>query len=112
VLTPYGDISLCYEVFRREHPLYKHMVIGKVTEEVSFDRDKLGSTTCRLPRECETCFARGNCAGGCLARRQASNPLGKKSFRIKCRITREILRQEIITILREHQAKWYLFKPS
>ena len=49
--------------------------------------------------QCQGCFAEFNCSGGCISKKVIKDEIIEESVKIKCEITKEILLDEIITVL-------------
>ena len=66
-----GTISSCFQVSRADHPLAEKWAFGGITPQgCAFDVGRLEGITASgvdSLRECDDCFARFHCAGGCIA---------------------------------------------
>ncbi len=70
VVTQDGDVTTCFEVFGKDHPLSKRFFVGAYVENEKFifnekKRDeRFGHTLEQIPY-CESCFCKWHCAGDC-----------------------------------------------
>ena len=101
-VMPDGSISSCTRVTRVDDPLAKIFFIGEVTEDtVAIDIKKVSALrqlSTYSFAECENCFARFICAGGCYADRQTEGLLYES-----CYITREVIWSKLLQLVREFQ---------
>lgn len=93
-IMPDGSISSCTRVTRVDEPLAKTFFIGKVTQDSVFiDLTKvsqLRKLNVYSFTECNNCFARFVCAGGCHTDR-----LARGITEESCYITREVIWSQI-----------------
>lgn len=92
IVTPQGMITGCY----REHDPKREFLMGKIGEEISFD---LPLESYSLP-ECEDCFAKYVCGGGCLWRNMYRNNNPYKINEQICKIKKELLALAIHSLYR------------
>jgi len=93
-----GDITLCVEVQDNRHPYSPNAVIGKIdpsTKRIDFNhgkyRDTLNSESAEPSDDCNSCFARFSCGGGCPVKHfYASGCAGVDAYR--CALTQGIMR--------------------
>lgn len=96
-LCPNGDITICYCTASEKDPNFENRLFGKVNETgVIFDLEKFA----RISREnvytaekCNYCFAKFNCAGGCML---PNDRYSEPYLDELCRFNREFLRRELI----------------
>lgn len=103
VVTPEGQISLCYEVFDKSHPLFSSFVT-----DLSSSMESV-SNPCKINYRCHGCFALDNCGGGCLSRHMSKSENAIRALDEKCSITREILRDEVVSTLESSFSEYVLF---
>lgn len=103
VVTPFNDISTCYECFDNKDQSQSLFIIGKVENGiVHIYDDKINSLhkTCLLLRnECSNCYAQAFCNGSCLSKRYKSFVENGNSYSIvanKCKITRRIITDKLV----------------
>jgi radical SAM protein with 4Fe4S-binding SPASM domain len=93
-LTPGGSISICHTIAAPSDTGYEACVYGKAeNDRLTFDTEKftrLMSDDLHAHPECNDCFARWNCGGGCLMVRTR---LDKASLDAHCNFTREFTRR-------------------
>ena len=71
-LTPEGTITICHRVSSPLDPHYQSCIYGKINNanQVEFDYEKyallINSDTIDTNPDCETCFVKWNCGGGCM----------------------------------------------
>lgn len=97
-VMPDGHVSSCTRVTRADEALAKMFFIGEVTEEGVFVDPEKVSILRQLNvysfAECDNCFARFVCAGGCHADR-LTGELSEES----CYITREVVWSKILRLV-------------
>lgn len=98
VVTPFDDISTCYECFDVADKSQSLFIIGKIQNgkvEIYDDKVHLLNETClKLRNECSNCYAQTFCNGSCLSKRYKSFIEEKNShFMVanKCKITKKII---------------------
>jgi radical SAM protein with 4Fe4S-binding SPASM domain len=93
-LTPGGSISICHTIAAPSDTGYEACVYGKTdNDRLTFDIEKftrLMNDDLHAHPECNDCFARWNCGGGCLMVRTR---LDKASLDAHCNFTREFTRR-------------------
>lgn len=100
VLTPSGDISVCYEVFQPDHPLTKDFFVGSASGgRVVIDPQAVARAQGNVPSECSHCIAVAHCGGGCRARRLSASPESIRSQAVKCAISAELIRRQLAELL-------------
>jgi uncharacterized protein len=94
---PDGMVSACHRYSRPDHDNFELFRYGKFDgERFVFDLDQLNrirGINVHTFRQCDTCFARWNCAGGCLSARTAGGV--PQSEGPLCHLTRELLKATI-----------------
>lgn len=97
-VMPDGHVSSCTRVTRADEALAEMFFVGEVSEDGVFvDHEKvsiLRQLNVYSFVECENCFARFVCAGGCHADRQMGE-LSEES----CYITREVVWSKILRLV-------------
>lgn len=89
-LTPTGDIVCCHRVSSKNDSLFNDFIIGHADiNGVALDWNKIHNMNINKSSfpECNNCFAKYNCAGGCLSER-LSVP---KIHTAKCYFTKKML---------------------
>ncbi|MGM0501856.1 MAG: radical SAM protein [Bacillota bacterium] len=120
VLTPKGEVSLCYEVFTKEHDKADLFIVGEVNgERVEINKHKLEqlkSSATAERNKCNNCFAHYHCGGGCLLKRSFSKARStEKSVKNKCQINKQLLLKKFKQSIRRKHLKVnsiYSFKLS
>lgn len=95
---PDGMISACHRYSRPDHDNADTFRYGSFDGSgFTFDMDRLNRVrgiNVHTFRQCDTCFARWNCAGGCLSARMGEGvPLSEGPL---CHLTREVLKTTIL----------------
>ena len=107
VLTPSGTISSCARVSSPREAQYHNYIYGDITDgKVRFDNnsfsDIINSHNIYTSEECEGCFAKWNCGGGCrLFHDSFSNDFEK----VRCNFLKKALRLELANILADRFEK-------
>lgn len=100
--TPDGTIVSCHRVSSPRDSEYERFKIGTFSEEdVSVEHDKLAminQLSVHAFKKCETCFAKWNCAGGCLYNRFTYT---EEQLRSRCDFTRTLLTTYLRNIIKE-----------
>jgi uncharacterized protein len=98
VVTAEGDVTTCFEIHNRNHPLSDALIIGSYDGgRFVFTRDRHGidrnQHVHRISR-CQGCFCKWHCAGDCLIRRENDGSKGHdtEAQPVRCILTREITR--------------------
>jgi radical SAM protein with 4Fe4S-binding SPASM domain len=101
-LTAEGTLSLCHKVSSPSDPAYDRYCYGSVTlsgkpdmDQAKFDR--LLQYNAAHFSECNDCFARWHCGGGCMACR---DHFSEEQFREVCNFHREMLYNLLIRKLK------------
>ncbi len=98
VVTPSGELSACFEVYSRTHPLADRFYFGRLGADGSLDIDFKKLHELLDPRDpdrlsyCRDCFVKWSCAGDCLSKTFSIS--GGQNFRPspRCRVNRELTR--------------------
>jgi uncharacterized protein len=94
---PDGAVSACHRYSRPDHDGFELFRFGQFDgQKFIFDMDQLNhirGINVHTFRQCDTCFARWNCAGGCLSARTAEGV--PQSEGPLCHLTRELLKATI-----------------
>lgn len=93
-----GSLSICPCVSSPAEPHYYSYVYGKVGDDGTVDIDdkrlsELLSINIHTHPWCKTCFARWNCAGGCMHNNEKNGGMQDQDF---CWFTREMTRHLIV----------------
>ena len=100
-LTPTGEIVCCHRVSSSKDSLFNTFLIGKATSrniEIHEQKIELLSGIKTNFKECSSCFAMYNCAGGCLSER-----LGvPQTHKAKCYFTKKMLSLQLEEELNTH----------
>jgi radical SAM protein with 4Fe4S-binding SPASM domain len=96
VVTPDGKITACSRVATPGDYKYNDFLFGEVTTDgVAYDKvkyDEIMSVNADRFEECDGCFARYHCGGGCMLVRLSYSPAQMK---LHCGLTRKILKHMI-----------------
>jgi uncharacterized protein len=91
VVTPAGEVSACFEVYGRRHPLSRRFLVGQwdgadgFTVRADALRRIRARTVDRL-RGCDSCFCRWHCAGDCAPGRIRTG----RSLPLRCLVNQEL----------------------
>lgn len=93
IVTTDGDITACFEVYGKDHPLSNKFIIGKYSGNNTFifDKEKLYSHfvhTVNSCTYCETCFCKWHCAGDCSVK--AHEAYGEPGPTERCYFNQEL----------------------
>lgn len=99
-VCPNGDITICYCTASPKDSKYAERKYGTVSETgVKIDQDKFsricGENVDAL-KKCDDCFARFNCAGGCML---PNDSYSAEYLEEVCRFNREFIRRELVESL-------------
>ena len=78
-LTPEGTFTICHRVSSPSDTYYNDCIYGKITEDgkVEFNNEKyqdiINSDTVYNNPDCDTCFIKWNCGGGCMVQNKEYN---------------------------------------
>lgn len=96
-ICPNGDITICYCASSKQDPNFANRVFGRVDEHgVTIFSDKFNRITNEnvyAMTKCDNCFARYNCAGGCMLPNDRYN---EEYLNEVCRFNREFIRRELL----------------
>lgn len=96
VITPNGMLTACSRVAMLGDSHYERFIFGKVDENgLDYDNEKYSSIMSERAdayEECQGCFARFHCGGGCLLARLSYN---REAMEAHCEMTRQMLKQEL-----------------
>lgn len=101
VLTPAGTISSCARVSSPVEKLYEGYIYGKVNDgKVDFDQKTFGSILAMhniyTQKECDGCYAKWNCGGGCRLFHDSFDEGFKK---VRCNFVKKALKVELANLL-------------
>lgn len=100
-----GYISSCAEVTTKDDPLSQLFIVGNVDierETLNFSRDgTIQKRNVDDILECQNCFAKYICAGGCLSRHIRRTGTHLKLDKDECYAMKEIISDAIIRIYKE-----------
>ena len=106
VVTPDGEVTTCFEVYGREHPLSGQFLVGKYQGDGNFsiDQEKLGrhfNRTIQRIAYCEQCFCKWHCAGDCAIKTVTRK--GGDGFRptARCLVNQELTKFMILRKIRD-----------
>ena len=110
IVNPQDDLVSCYEISYRDHPLAPLSTIGRViNQKVSVDRNKK-SRLMKLMDErledCNTCFCRWSCAGGCYARTFTNDSNGHLNFGEYCHMIQQLTRDALLRLIAGNNGVW------
>ena len=102
-LCPDGSLSVCPCVSSPSEPHYHSYIYGNINEDgsVNIDNQRLSellNININSHSWCNTCFARWNCAGGCMNNNNINDGLQDQDF---CWFTREMTRGLILERLNQ-----------
>lgn len=89
-LTPIGDISACHRVSSSREKLYDKFHYGSLECLDNLEVERIERMLDNKFEECEICFAKWHCAGGCIVERLAFCP---EQMVAKCNSVREITKR-------------------
>jgi len=109
IVLPTGEISTCFEVYSKEHPLAQQLLIGKISEGLEIDKEKWKKIAFRTVEKipyCEDCFCKFHCSGDCLGKTFdcRSSSLFKPS--IRCKINQELIKYLLIKRIAQNRGLW------
>lgn len=90
-ITPTGDLVACHRVSSNKENAFNAFNFGNIDEEVYIDNtkvEKVLNIAKEKQEECNTCFAKWHCAGGCVSDRLL---LSKIQQAYKCNFTKEFV---------------------
>ncbi len=101
VLTPAGTISSCARVSSPIETLYSKYIYGKVHDgQLQFNQaafeDILSTHNIHTQKECEGCFAKWNCGGGCRLFHDSFDTGFKE---VRCNFVKKALKLELANLL-------------
>lgn len=106
VVTPDGDITTCFEIYSKEHPLSQHFIVGNYKGDGAFfiDNEKLhhhfSRTIERIPH-CEACFCKWHCAGDCEVKTYSEEKNGDLLHAERCFVNQELTKFLLIDKIKE-----------
>jgi len=110
IVLPTGEVSTCFEVYSPEHPLAKHLLIGKIEDNgLKIDKKKWRRIACRTVDRiyyCGDCFCKFSCAGDCLAK--TFDCRGSSLFKpsIRCKINQELTKYLLLKKIAQGRGLW------
>jgi uncharacterized protein len=106
VVTPDGDLTACYEVCGREHPLADAFTIGAAAGGVDGERRaRLEARIARRRELCEGCFCYWHCAGDCPAKTLDADGEDDR-FGMRCEVNRAVTRQLLLRRIAASGGVW------
>ena len=100
-VVPTGDIVSCHRVSSNKENLFNSFNFGYIEKQINIDNSKIEkvlSIAKPKKKECDTCFAKWHCAGGCTLEQLMHS---KEQQSHKCNFTEKIivkiLEEELIT---------------
>jgi uncharacterized protein len=102
-VTPDGYLTNCWEVTSNEHPLASTFIFGQILKngKIKMDKQKLEflrTLNVNNYEECQDCFAKWHCSGGCITKLGHYNFLGKRNQEL-CEVTRKLIKNQILHLL-------------
>lgn len=115
VVTPDGDLTACYEVCGREHPLASAFVIGEAAAGgASIDEERRVRLDRRIGRRrslCEGCFCYWHCAGDCPAKTLGTDGEDDR-FAMRCDVNRFVTRELLLRRIAASGGVWCGGEPA
>lgn len=105
IVTPEGDVVVCFETCDRSHPLHGKCVIGHVSSRVVIDVPTLRAFQERQQRrrgDCRGCFCYWHCGGDCLTRCVVSSG----TRRVRCLVNRTLTRDLLAWNISQSHGLW------
>jgi uncharacterized protein len=104
IITSDGEITACYEVFDRQHPLAEEFIIGKLNKNTGVElypgkREQLLTKTEDNRADCKDCFCYFHCAGDCPPKAFLAK---RSNDQFRCSVTRAITKELILDRLIEN----------
>jgi uncharacterized protein len=110
VVLPTGEVSACFEIFGREHPLAEHFLFGKINGAgLEFDRERwqrIANRTADRISFCQDCFCRWHCAGDCLGKTFAPTRPDHFAPTARCRANQELTKYLLLRRIAESGGIW------
>ncbi|HTP56810.1 MAG TPA: radical SAM protein [Candidatus Paceibacterota bacterium] len=101
VISPFGDVTSCFEVSHSSDPLAKIFFLGKydvVRDSFTIDesrRQHLRSRTVQRLPHCTDCIAKYSCAGDCPAHAARASNLFDASVNPRCTTNQQLFVQQL-----------------
>ena len=96
-VVPNGDFVTCHRVSSNKDLLYDRFRVGRISGSDKFDGIiNVGQTQVYRPPECNHCFAKWHCAGGCAYNRLFYD---EHQMELLCSFTKEMISRELATRL-------------
>ena len=113
VVTPDGDVTTCFEVFGKDHPLSNRFFVGAYAENGKFvfneaKRNAHFEYTLEQISYCESCFCKWHCAGDCAIK---TCPMGEgEAFQPteRCYVNQELTKFHILEKIMENDGTIWL----
>jgi uncharacterized protein len=100
VVLPSGEITACPVISSFDEPRSAAFLIGRVgAAGLSFDKGNvaaLASSVVAYWEECDDCFAKWHCSGGCLAARIHAE--GRAAWEARCSFVRDVFRFRLLAL--------------
>lgn len=96
IVTSSGEISACFEVYSRDHPLSKHFFFGKFNDNgtiyIDYQRrhELLDSRSPDKLNYCQNCFCKWHCVGDCISKTFSNTAKDHFKPSPRCKVNREI----------------------
>lgn len=108
IVTSDGELTACYEVFDRSHPLADDFIIGKLHLQKGIElfpekREQLLQKIENNKNDCVDCFCYYHCAGDCPPKAFMAK---RSNDKFRCSVTRKITKALIIDKLIEGNGIW------
>jgi uncharacterized protein len=110
IVTPDNDITACYEVCSRRHPLHGQFFWGRVSgTQVELDHPAIRRMTRKLDarrRQCASCFCFWHCAGDCPSKVISADGDGHLENDDRCRTNRWITKALLVRYIHDGNGVW------
>lgn len=95
IVTPEGDVTTCFEIYGKNHPLSSQFIVGQYKTNRKFVLDK-GKLNAHLSYEveqipyCDACFCKWHCAGDCSVKTCYEGMKSRFQPTERCYLNREL----------------------
>ncbi len=108
IVTSDGELTACYEVYDRSHPLAEDFIIGRLDKGKGIElypekREKLLNKIDDNRNNCKDCFCYFHCAGDCPPKAFFAH---QNNDKFRCKVTRAITKELILERLIENNGSW------
>ena len=108
IITPQGNVTLCLGVQGENDPYSEDFIVGrysKSSKKFMYDKEKirkLKTEATRREGNCENCFAKYVCAGGCPLRNKLSR---SKRDSYMCKVNKQLIYESIRRVWEESKKR-------